>query len=524
MPSALPLALPDPLAAALRARFPDGAPGAVLGIWQGGRCYAGGVGLASLATQAPFTPRSQFRACSITKQFVTLLLLQLVAEGQLSLADPPGRYVPELLGLDPRLQLRHLAQNRSGLPDYFCAAMLTGAQPETPFSAAAGRELILRLQPPMFPPGTGTRYSNGNFRILQWVLEAVTQQPLSALLQARIFGPLGMSESFLGEDTAQPLPDGTTGYRAVAGGFAEEVTRIVWSGDAGLVTTMTDLLRWEAALLGRGPLRLPQAEQLAEAEPRPDGSPASYAFGVNAWRHGARRMHWHSGALRGFRMMHLRFPDDDAAVVLFLNRTENPLPHALALADLLGLSPAWDRPPAAGTAGPSWPVGAYHCAALDLVAELAGDASAPTLNLGMDAQPLSWLGPQELASRDGFTRLQLHTAGVQIESRSLGFRQLFSPLAADSAQTPLAGRSFTSALLQSRVELAKDGSALWFCGPLGRSPSYALRPLGGGLLAFDCPRALDEPPPGRFHLRRLGDELQLSCLLAGGPALRFAAT
>ena len=44
---------------------------------------------------------------------------------------------------------------------------------------------------------------------------------------------------------------------------------------------------------------------------------------------------------------------------------------------------------------------------------------------------------------------------------------------------------------------------------------------GRGLLAFDCPRALDEPPPGRFHLRLDGDGLRFDCLLSGGPGLHF---
>lgn len=517
--------LPAALQSALSARFPDGAPGAALGIWHRGQSYAGGAGLASLSAGLSFTPQTRFRACSITKQLVALLLLQLAAEGALSLDDSPDRYLPQLrsAGFDPRLTLWQLAQMRSGLPDYWCVAMLTGAQPEKPFPAAAGAALIQRLALPMFPPGAGTRYSNGNFRILQWVLEAVSGQSLADLLQARIFAPLGMTDSCLGEDTAQPLPDGTRGYRALGSAWEEEHTAIVWSGDAGLLTTLADLLRWEAAMLGIGDVRLAQSDQLALARPRPDGSRASYAFGVNAWQSGSRRMQWHSGALRGFRMMHLRFPDDGAAVVILLNRTENPMPHALAFAQLLGLEPAWDRPAPGVAAGPDFPTGAFFCATLDLVAELAGSAAAPTLNLGMDAQPLRWTGERELVSADGFTQVQVVAEGLQIQSRSLGFAAHFAALPAGDARPALAGRRFISSLLESVVEFAADGCTLCFSGPHGRSLTYALRSLGGGLLAFDCPRALDEPPPGRFHLRIVDDGLRFGCLLASGPALHFVA-
>lgn len=530
MPSAFyvdtPEPLPSELLAALLCHFPDGSPGAALGVLRAGRCYAGGAGLASLDPAIAFTPHSPFRACSITKQFVALLLLQLAAEGRLSLDDAPGKHVPALRGLDARLRLWHLAQNRSGLPDYWCAAMLTGAQPETPFPEAAGRDLITRLSAQMFPPGAGTRYNNGNFRILQWVLEAVTGAPLSALLQARIWDPLGMRASYLGEDTAQPL-DGMRGFRASQGdrpgAWEEEITRIVWSGDAGMVTTLHDLLRWEAALLGYGPVRLPQAERLGDALPRPDGSTASYAFGLNSIRTAGRRMHWHSGALRGFRMMHPRFPEDGSSVVLLMNRTQNPMPLALSFAAVLGLQPAWDRPQPATARGKNLPQGALWCPALDLVAETAGGLDAPTLNLGMDAQPLVWTGPQSLASADGFLHVTTHAQGLGIESRSQGWRDDFAMLPVEDIRPQLAGRRFENPRLGSHVAFGSDGDSLYFTGPRGRSLRYAVRPLGQAMAAFDCPRALDEPPPGRFHLRLDGDRLHIGCLLAGGPDLCFHA-
>ncbi len=523
----VPASLPPALASALSAHFPDSAPGAALGVIHAGRCSAGAAGLASLSPRIAFTPQTQFRACSITKQLVALLLLQLAAEGRLSLDDSPGGYLPSLRALDPRLRLWHLAQNRSGLPDYWCAAMLTGAQPDSRFSEADGRDLITRLGRQMFPPGAGTRYNNGNFRIVQWVLEAVTGQSLSTLMQDRIWGPLGMQHSHLGEDTAQPLADGTRGYRALppadSPAWEEEITRIVWSGDAGLVTTLGDLLRWEAALLGLGPVRLPQAEQLAEARPRPDGSTASYAFGLNTWRAGGRRMHWHSGALRGFRMMHLRFPDEQASVVLLMNRTQNPMPLALAFAAVLGLQPAWDRPQPATAAGTCWPQRAHYCPALDLVAETAGSAASPTINLGMDAQPLLWIGPDRLASADGFLQVTQTADGLDITSRSLGWHGHFAALPDEDIRPQLGGRQFVSPLLGSRVAFRADGQALVLLGPQGRSLTYAVRPLGRGLVAFDCPRALDEPPPGRYHLRLDGERLQIACLLAQGADLCFQA-
>ena len=100
-----PESLPPALSSALTTHFPATAPGAAVGVLYGGRCLAGAAGLSSLSPALPFTAQTQFRACSITKQLVALLLLQLAAESVLSLDDPPGRYVPALAGLDPGLRL-----------------------------------------------------------------------------------------------------------------------------------------------------------------------------------------------------------------------------------------------------------------------------------------------------------------------------------------------------------------------------------------------------------------------------------
>ena len=75
--------------------------------------------------------RRAFAPASIRKQLVALLLLAC-GSGRPSLDDSPDRYLPQLrsAGFDPRLTLWQLAQMRSGLPDYWCVAMLTGAQPD----------------------------------------------------------------------------------------------------------------------------------------------------------------------------------------------------------------------------------------------------------------------------------------------------------------------------------------------------------------------------------------------------------
>ncbi|MBL8516751.1 MAG: serine hydrolase [Betaproteobacteria bacterium] len=525
MPTPAPTHVPEELALSIahliNDRFPANAPGVAVGVLRDGERFTHCRGLARLPSAdvtAPFTPHTRFRACSITKQFVALLLLQLDAEGRLSLDDTPGKWVPALAGFDPALRLKHLAQNRSGLVDYWCAAMLTGAKPESRFTREDGEKLIASLPRQMFAPGHGNRYNNGNWRILEWVLQAASGHTLADLLRMRIFAPLEMHASTLGEDTSLPLADGATGYRDVDGRWEEEVTRIWWSGDAALVTTLDDLMKWEAAWLRRDPVLTAALERLPQALAHADGRPASYAFGMNAWTAKGRRMHWHGGALRGFRMAQFRFPDEHASVLVMMNRTANPVPLALEVAALLSLPPAWDSPAPADAEVVRLPdpTGAWAADDIGLVATFGIRADQPTLSLGMDPATLLGTGVDTWASTDGFIDVSHAGDALRITARHFGWSERFTRVAPGDARPELADTVWASSELGSRISFSANGATLQITGPHGQSERYPVIPIGADRVAFDCLRALDEQPPGRFHLRRAGNVLVVGCLLATG--------
>lgn len=504
--------------------FTADAPGGAIGLIVDGELrYAKGFGLANLEAQSAFTPATVFRACSISKQFVCLLVLQLAREGKLALDAHLSAYLPALKDFSPDLTLRHLSQNRSGLRDYWCAAMLTGARAESHYSLEDGSRLIRRLAAPMFAPGAQYSYSNGNWRILEWIIEAVTGRTLPDLLIERFFAPLGMRDTGWGVDTGNPLPGDARGYRRVGTGWKRENTHACWSGDAALLTTLDDFMKWEAAMLRTGKGALPGADQLGTAMPHADGSTGSYAFGINAWRDGARWMHWHSGALRGWRMVQMRFPQDRAAIVVMINRTENPMPIALKVAECVGLKTTWDE--VAPVTLPDRPIltGVYFSDALGLAAELHDSGGQVSLDLGGESVPLIWTGPATLANASGFYRVRIGAQGdIEIHARQFGWRDLFRRLPPGDDCQRMAGLRFCSDLLESAIEFSPDGTAVRMTGPAGTSDEYTVRPLAPDFLAFDCLRALDELPPGRFTIRILDSAhaLEIGCFMARGLIFR----
>ncbi|WP_443049395.1 serine hydrolase domain-containing protein [Streptomyces sp. HD] len=186
-----------------------------------------------------------FRAGSITKSFIATVVLQLAAEGQLSLSDTVERYLPGLVrgaGNDGRaLALRSLLTHTSGLYDF--TAETRGTVPVTPLQA-----LRIALTHPPAERGSFS-YSNTNYVLLGLVIERVTGRSYAAEAERRIIAPLGLTgTSFPGSRTSLPSPHGRA-YATDGTDVTELDPRV--AGAAGeLVTTLADLDRFYAALLG----------------------------------------------------------------------------------------------------------------------------------------------------------------------------------------------------------------------------------------------------------------------------------
>ena len=106
-------------------------PGGGIAVLRDGQVIARQTwGFADLANRLPFTPRTLFRVCSISKQFTCAAVL--AANPDLSALDPHIRAALPKLG-ERTPAAWHLAQNQSGLRDYWATAMLCGSPVEGVF-------------------------------------------------------------------------------------------------------------------------------------------------------------------------------------------------------------------------------------------------------------------------------------------------------------------------------------------------------------------------------------------------------
>jgi D-alanyl-D-alanine carboxypeptidase len=186
----------------------------------GTRRWSGAAGAADVAG-SPLQPETPFFIASVTKRFITTLVLQASERGELGLDDRLVDHLPAdvtdglhvLKGVDhtPAITIRHLLSHTSGLPDYFDKPKAGGASLFR--QLAAGHDLawtfddVVRMareeHTPHFPPQDLTaarqraHYSDTGFQLLIRILEEVTGRPFATLLSERIFTPLGLGHTWL---------------------------------------------------------------------------------------------------------------------------------------------------------------------------------------------------------------------------------------------------------------------------------------------------------------------------------------
>ena len=233
---------------------------------------------------APMTGDSIFRIASITKPITAAAVMMLVEDGRIALADPVGRWLPELAApsvvrtpaspvddVVPAarpITVFDLLSSRAGygfasdftLPavQALFAVQKDGREPD---SFLPPDEWVAALAgiPLVYQPGEGWLYDTCS--TLQGVLiSRVTGQPLPEFLAERVFGPLGMT------DTAFEVPAArrdrfTSYYRHDPAGGLElaDGPDGQWShlpanplGNGGLAGTAGDWLAFGRMLLAGG--------------------------------------------------------------------------------------------------------------------------------------------------------------------------------------------------------------------------------------------------------------------------------
>lgn len=243
--------------------------------------------------RTPVTNETLFDMASNTKMYACNLALQkLASEGRLDLAarvrdylpsfrDEPGATIP---GKD-ELTITELLQHQAGFPadpsyhnvdyDPKLHKVVAGSRANATLFTLSRDEALEKIiaTPLEYAPGTNTRYSDVDYMLLGFVVEAITGQRLDDYVREQIYEPLGLARTtfeplkhgFCKEDCAATELNGNTRDGAVS---FEGVRRYTVqgechdakayhvmggvSGHAGLFATASDIAVLEQAIINRG--------------------------------------------------------------------------------------------------------------------------------------------------------------------------------------------------------------------------------------------------------------------------------
>lgn len=242
----------------------DGFTATVARVRDGDRVVRVADGVADVRTGEPARTGDRFRIASNTKSFVAAVILQLEAEGVLSIQDSAAKWAP---GLDPRITLRQLLDHTSGLYDpttqrSFWKPYLDDNRRGYVYTPDRVIKMAL-AHGPTDAPGAKYEYSNTGYLVLGKVIERVTGHSPAAEIKTRFLTPLGLRDTYFptldpqlhgphlhGYDMSEPMRDMTT--------FSPSYD---WTAGA-MVSTTDDLARFHQALLGGKLLPAQQQKEL----------------------------------------------------------------------------------------------------------------------------------------------------------------------------------------------------------------------------------------------------------------------
>jgi CubicO group peptidase (beta-lactamase class C family) len=282
-----------------------------------------GYGMANLEDKVPITPATIFDPASIAKPFTALSVMLLAEQGKLSLDDEVWRHLPEWVNRTDRVTIRHLMAHTAGLRDAFLLIELVPPMaPGVDINAHILRTLAGQ-RGLNFAPSTEFSYNNGGYNVLGSIVSRVSGQPLREFAAARIFTPLGMTQSSLRGGPIAITEHHARGYRRDDKGFhlaregGVDTTAIV--GNSGLFTTVGDLLRFAQNF---GSARVGSRAHLDEMQTAVSlgaNGTSPWGLGLQVGVDGGLKTIGHGGGDRGIAASLIRYPAHDLNVAVLCN-------------------------------------------------------------------------------------------------------------------------------------------------------------------------------------------------------------
>ncbi len=294
-------------------------PGVSIAVVKDGKVLlAKGYGQANVELDSPATADTVYQLASVTKTFTATAIMMLARDGKLAIEDKITERLPDLPEAWKEVTVRHLLSHTSGIKSYTSVKDFHKwlRKDFTP------REIIdlVAKDPLEFKPGEKWNYSNTGYFLLGMLIEKVSGKPYGAFMAEHIFKPLGMTHT-RANDLRAIVPNRAQGYewdgKELKNGEYTSPSQPFAAGM--LLSSVNDLVKWDAALANHTLLDEPTLERMWQPTPLTKGGEAAYGFGWSTSKVNGHPQVSHGGGIPGFSTELARFPADKLTVIVLTN-------------------------------------------------------------------------------------------------------------------------------------------------------------------------------------------------------------
>ncbi len=298
--------------------------GSVLVAEKGKVIFKKGYGMANMEWDIPNKPNTKHRLGSVSKQFTSMLILQLAEQNKLKLDVSISKYLPDYpKKTGNKITIHHLLTHTSGIPNYTAFPGFFKNKSRDPYTP--DKFVTVFADSALdFKPGERFAYSNSGYFLLGVIIEKVSGKSYEQVLQENILSPLKMNNTGYDHHTTI-LKNRATGYERAGDTYINSpyLDMSIPYAAGSLYSTVEDLFLWDQALYKNKLLSKKYMDLLFKPHVAAFGAHYAYGWGVRKTAvEGVKDsilLTRHGGGINGFNTLIKRIVTHKNLIVLLNN-------------------------------------------------------------------------------------------------------------------------------------------------------------------------------------------------------------
>jgi len=298
--------------------------GTILVAEKGNIIYQKAFGYANFETMEKLVINSSFCLASVSKTFTSMAIMILKERNKLTYEDKLSDYLPEFPDYAQKVTIRHLLTHTAGIANW------TGfpefrARPGDFLDDITNRDVLnflFKQESLNFEPVEKYSYSNSGYLLLASIVEKASGEPFHIFMKKNIFGPLGMNNTLVFDESKPEIRYKTIGHTPFGD---KDDYNILTSGAGGIYSTVEDLYKWDRALYTEKLITQKTLQEAFTPALLNNGKRTRYGYGWVLRGRSSNKIVMHDGGFNGFSTNLYRELDNDNVVIYLTNKGQTAL-------------------------------------------------------------------------------------------------------------------------------------------------------------------------------------------------------